>query len=107
DSVRSGRWRRARARCSGWADGGAWSIGASGSVDVDLRSRRHRLVHPLEIAVAQAHAAVRHALAEKRMEDGAVDDVSVAHVERELAEREVVVALAGALRRQVALFDER
>src|SRR5699024_5939078 len=61
----------------------------------------------LQVLVAEPDAAVRHPLAQERLEDRAVDDVAVAHVEAVVPEGEVVDAVARVLRRQVALLDER
>src|SRR5262245_22869038 len=80
---------------------------AAALVQENARADRAGVEDILEILVPEPDAAVGDALAEQRLEDRAVDDVAVAHVEAVVAEREVVDAVAAVLRRQVALFDER
>src|SRR6476619_5351477 len=51
------------------------------SVQIHLRSHRHVLVHPLDVLVGHADAAVRRRGADRLLEWGAVDLIAIAQFE--------------------------
>src|SRR6478672_10396881 len=51
------------------------------SVQIHLRSHRHIVIHPLDVLVGHADAAVRRRGADRLLERGAVDLVAIAQLE--------------------------